>query len=160
MKVRQLREVLEAHAASDAADDLMRLAKLIAPLDAAEVVDLCKLLSPAIAKGIKAEATKTERARRAEEKAQEAAAKIEGAITQYVAELQSTKSDNSAFESVVKRIEGDRSIKSAQAEEIAHRFMSNDTAYKNKKAAMKAVLKRQITDKRTADRTSQVSELF
>lgn len=160
MKVRQLRDALEALATSRGDDDVMALAQLIAPLDDTEVSNFRKLLGPAVAKGVKAEETKAERARRAAEKAQQEAAKTEAVIARYVGELRSTKSNNSDFETVVKRIEGDRSIKPAHAEAIAHRFMSNDTKYKTKKAAMKAVLKRQITDKRATDRASQVSEIF
>ena len=160
MKVKELREVLEWLAERRAVDEVLQLAALIEPLDPVEVDDLFKLLVPAITKGAKAEAAKVERARRAAEKARHATALSETAVARYVAELEQAKSDNATFEEVARRIEKDRTIKIAQVQEIARRFTSSAVKHKTKKAAMKAVLQRQIADQRSAARSSQVSDLF
>jgi len=160
MKVKQLREALLTIAADARADSLAQLANLMQPLDLLDVSDLTKTLSAALEKRAKAEATKQAKTQQAAVRAKEAAAQIEAAIARYTQELEETKSDNLAFEQVVKRIEADRSIKAVHAEQIAHRFISTKREYKTKKAATKAMLQRQIADKRAAQRSSQVSGIF
>ena len=160
MKVGELRKSLQALAATQGDADLDLLAKSIAPLDALDVGDFSKLIAPAIAKATKAEASKAKRVEAAAERARQAEASVEVAISRYVTELKQTASENAAFEDIVKRIERDKTVKATHAEQIAQRFMSTAATFKTKKAAMKAVLNRQIADKRAAERSSQVSEIF
>lgn len=160
MKVKQLREELLRIAADARADSLAQLAGLMQPLDLLDVSDLAKTLAVPLTKRAKAEAAKQEKAIKAAVRAKEQAAQVEATIARYAQELDETRSDNLAFEQVVKRIEADRSIKTAHAEQIAHRFISTKASYRTKKAATKAILQRQIADKRAAQRSSQVSGIF
>lgn len=160
MKVGELRKSLRELATARGDTDLERLADSMAPLDALEVEDLSKVIASAIAKATRAEALKAKRVEAAAEKARQAEASVEAAVSRYVTELKQTASDNTAFEDTVKRIERDKAVKAPHAEQIAQRFMSTAATFKTKKSAMKAVLNRQIADKRAAERSSQVSEIF
>jgi hemoglobin-like flavoprotein len=160
MKVKLLREALLTIAENEQAVALKELAKLFQPLDTLEVSALLKVLAPALKKSADAETKRQQKAKDAEAKQRQADAAAVAAVSQYIEELEATKADNTAFEQVVKRIETDRAIKPSHAEQIAHRFMSNTASYATKKAATKAILKRQISDKRAAQRSSQVSGLF
>jgi hypothetical protein len=72
----------------------------------------------------------------------------------------SSREDNVAFEAVVKRIEKDRSIKIAEAKEIALRFTGQPASSRAKREALKEILQRQIADRRQLARRDQVSDLF
>lgn len=160
MKVKLLREILLTIAENQRADELLELAKLLEPLDSLEVSALEKVVAPTLKKRADAEARKQKRAEEAESLERQAEAASATAVARYIQELEAARSDNLAFEQVVKRIEADRAIKPSHAEQIAHRFMSNTARYATKKSATKAILKRQISDKRAAQRSSQVSGIF
>jgi hypothetical protein len=160
MKVKLLREALLTIAENEQAGGLEDLAKLLEPLDALEVSALQRVLTPALKRSADAEAKRQQKIKDAEARQRQAEAAGAAAVSRYVQELEATKVDNVAFEQVVKRIETDRGIKTSHAEQIAHRFMSNTARYATKKSATKAILKRQISDKRASQRSSQVSGLF
>lgn len=160
MKVKLLREALLTIAEKEQAGALEDLAKLLGPLDALEVSALQKALAPALKKCAEAETKRQQRAKDEEARQLQAEAAAAAAVSRYIQELEATKADNHAFEQVVKRIETDRAIKPSHAEQIAHGFMSNTARYATKKSATNAILKRQISDKRAAQRSSQVSGLF
>lgn len=84
----------------------------------------------------------------------------EGGVTRYLDELMSAREDNSTFEAIVRRAEKDRTIKLAEANLIARGFTGTSQQHKSKGKALKAVLDRQISDRRTAVRGGQISGLF
>jgi hypothetical protein len=82
------------------------------------------------------------------------------AIGRYVRELDSTKLDAPQFENVLNRIKADRQIRSGEAQEIANRFLGVARAYKTKADTFKAILQRQITDLRKANKMDQIADIF
>jgi hypothetical protein len=61
---------------------------------------------------------------------------------------------------VVKRIEKDRSLKMGDLKEIARGYLGEVPKVKTKGDVLKAILQRQIADKRLLARRDQVSDLF
>lgn len=152
MKVKDLRLLLEhganpAPAADLSASDLKTLRGALQPLDELTLFDFAALITTAAAKLKKSKADKTK-------------ALNEVDVVRYLDELNSTRSDNAAFEAVAKRASKDKTIKLAEAQDLAQRFTGEATKFKTKAEAFKAILQRQISDKRAAARSSQVSDLF
>lgn len=152
MSVKRFRETL-LRIEDDQSAALQRLAALLQPIEELDLDDFAKAIEPAIKKRAATEARKREQR-------EQSAAEKEALIASYLEELGATKSDNVAFENVVKRIETDRKLKAAEIEQIAQRFMATSATYRTKKAATKAILARQIADKRAGQRSSQVSGIF
>lgn len=125
------------------------LEQLLAPVGELSVEALVAAIAPVV----------TKEAKKLQAKHQKASA-AEGVIKRYVDELKAAANDNSVFEAVAKRIEKDRVIKIAEAREIVGRFMNEPSLHKTKKDALKALLQRQISDRRSATRRSQVPGLF
>lgn len=149
MKVRDLRKVIEDRdGGAPLPVEVQELLAAMAPLDDMSIDDFSKLIASAAAKRKKPAASKAK------------AALNEEVVLKYLDELSNTKSDNAAFETVVKRASKDKGLKAGEAQEIANRFTGQVIKFKSKTEALKAVLARQIADKRAQERASQVSELF
>ncbi len=84
----------------------------------------------------------------------------EPAISRYTGELEQTKADSRRFETVVARMKKDKDVRTAEAREIAKRFMGSSHAYKTKPEAAKAILQRQITDVRAAGKAKHIVDIF
>jgi hypothetical protein len=81
-------------------------------------------------------------------------------VARYVDELMAAREDNATFEAIIKRIGKDKTIKLAEARLLAEKFVGGSAKYKTKGAAFKAMLERQIADKRAASRGPQISGIF
>lgn len=148
MKIKKLREIISG--SENESEDAWKLVTLLAEIDDAEVAEFASSIKSAVTKISKSLAQK-----------RKAAEEADALVAQFVAELQSTKSDNSAFEAVVERMKKTRAVKVQQATEIARRFLGeDDKQFKSKPEAAKAILKRQISDKRSADRQAHTSGIF
>lgn len=147
MKIKKLREIISG--SENESEDAWKLVTLLAEIDDAEVAEFASSIKSAVTKISKSLAQK-----------RKAAEEADALVAQFVAELQSTKSDNSAFEAVVERMKKTRAVKVQQATEIARRFLGEDKQFKSKPEAAKAILKRQISDKRSADRQAHTSGIF
>lgn len=146
MKIKQLRELVEASSSSGPARDF---SDALISLDDVDLALLTAAIKPALAKLAKVETQK----RKAESGKKDA-------IASYVAELNKTKLDNFTFEAVIVRLKNDKAVKVAEANEIAGQFLGEPKAYRSKAEAIKAVLKRQITDKRSTDRGPRIQDIF
>lgn len=153
MTVKVIRQLLEDGQAGIADEGVRReiasLADLLTAIDDRSVADLCKAIAPAIAKLSKP-------AKAPAKKAKPATRSLDACLD----ELTALRDDNAAFEAVIARLEKDRTFKVADAKDLAARFTGQPATYKTKKDALKAILQRQIVDKRTADRAPQISGLF
>lgn len=154
MTVEDLRLLLVRHL-STIDDPQMRgeLSALIAqlsPAGARPLSDFATAIAPAIAK-----LSKPARAS-AKKPAKSATQPVGG----YLDELTAVRDDNAAFEAIIERLEKDRTFKVADAKDLAARFTGQTAPYKTKKDALKAILQRQIIDKRAANRAPQISGLF
>jgi ribosomal protein L12E/L44/L45/RPP1/RPP2 len=147
VKIKALRDILRNAGATS--QDTHALEALLEQIDEADIAELVSAITPAVAKV----ATSLAKRRRA-------AANAEAVITQFVTELQNTKLDNAAFAAVVDRIKKTKAIKLGDATEIANRYLSDNQTFKSKPEAAKAILKRQISDKRASERQAGVSGLF
>jgi ribosomal protein L12E/L44/L45/RPP1/RPP2 len=147
VKVRSLREVIDKGGCSSS--DAAELQALLAEIDDAELDEFVAAIKTAVAKV-------------ASSLARRRAALEEGArlIGQVVAELERTKHDNSAFEQVVERMKKSKAIKPNDASEIASRYLGAQHLFKSKTEAAKAILKRQIGDKRASNRQARVHDIF
>lgn len=150
MKVAELRQKLRALAGDEA--ELDALLKALEPLDDLTIADLCEKIASGKVKKKKNSTTKAAKV--------SAAPANEVGVARYVEELQSTKDDNASFEAVIHRLEKDRTIKVPEAQLIAERFTGQAKKYPSKPKAIKAILDRQIDDKRSASRGPQISGLF
>ncbi|HWK32688.1 MAG TPA: hypothetical protein VNR51_03280, partial [Hyphomicrobium sp.] len=130
------------------------------PLDDLNVGELAKVVAPALTKRTALEVRRQEQAARTAARAKSTAANKAEIVARYLQELEATKSDNIAFEQVISRLEKDRAIKTVDIEQIAQRFTSSSAKYRTKRAAAKAMLNRQIADRRAEQRSSQVSGIF
>ena len=152
MKVKDLRLLLELGAQSAVGEgvtdsDLKVLHEALQPLEDLSLRDFSALVTIAAAKLKKPKTEKTK-------------ALNEVGVARYLDELNSTRSDNAAFEAVVKRASKDKAIKLAEAQNLAQRFTGEEIKFKSKTDAFKALLQRQISDRRAAARSSQISDLF
>lgn len=151
MKVAELRHMLSALAgAADA--DLDALLKVLEPLDHLTIADLCEKIASGKVKKKKSTPIKAP-------KAAAPPANVLG-VARYAEELKATKDDNASFEAVIRRLEKDRTIKAPEAQLIADQFTGQAKKYPSKPKAIKAILDRQIADKRSASRGPQISGLF
>lgn len=148
MKVKALREQLLKFHTVEA--DVKVLACLLEPVDELPVDELTKAIRPVIDKLAKKAAS--------EKKKRETF--NTAAIDRYLSELSTSKDDNAAFEAIVKRIEKDRSLKIGDAKEIARGYLGELPKVKSKGEILKAILQRQIADRRLLARRDQVSDLF
>lgn len=147
MKVKSLREAIRGSGPDT--DDARQLADLLADIDDAEVSDLISAIKAPVAK---LAATLAKRRAAAEE--------ADAVIAAFVTELERTRLDNSAFQDVVDRIKKSKKVKLNDAVQIAGRFLGEHKTFKSKPEAAKAILKRQIGDKRSSDRKAQASDIF
>ena len=145
MKVKALRDNLR----SLTADDIRQLDELLASVDEADLSELIGEIRAPIAKL----ATALSKRRKTAEDSQ-------AAITRLAGELEQSKHDNTAFEAVVDRIKKLKTVKVHEASEIASRFLGEHKVFKSKPEALKAILKRQIADKRASDRQASTSGIF
>ncbi len=145
MKIKQLREILESSSPSESARGL---SDALVSLDDVDLALLTEAIKPALAKLARVAALK----RNAESG--------KTAIAGYVAELNEAKFDNATFEAVIARLKKDKAIKATEANEIASQFLGETKIYKSKADAIKAVLKRQISDKRATDRGPRIQDIF
>lgn len=151
MKVAELRLKLSGLVGvSDA--DLDILLNVLEPLDNLTIADLCEKIASGKVKKKKSTAAKEPKA------PAQPANELE--IARYVEEFRATKDDNASFEAVIGRLERDRTIKLPQAQLIADKFTGQTKKYPSKPKAIKAILDRQIADKRSASRGPQISGLF
>lgn len=130
--------------------ELSSLIEQLSAIDGRSLPEFAKAIAPAIAKLSKPSKASTKKPPKAATQS----------ITNYLDELNAVRDDNAAFEAIIARLDKDRTFKVADAKELAARFTGQATAFKTKKDALKAVLQRQIVDKRTADRAPQISGLF
>lgn len=145
MKVKALRDILQTLTSGG----VRQLDELLANVDDAELPELVAAIKPAITKLAASISRK-----------KQAAKDFKSAIAQLATELAQSKHDNVAFEAVVDRIRKLKSVKLAEASEIASRFLGENKIFKSKPEALKAILKRQIADKRSADRQATTSGIF
>lgn len=145
MKVKVLRDSLSSLNSVDA----RKLDELLEKVDEAELSELLAAISPSISKLAN---TVSKRKKAAEES--------HAAIASLAAELEQVKHDNTAFEAVVDRIKKLKTVKVLEASEIASRFLGEPKVFKSKPEALKAILKRQIADKRASDRQASTSGIF
>lgn len=145
MKVKVLRDSLSSLNSVDA----RKLDELLEKVDEAELSELLAAISPSISKLAN---TVSKRKKAAEES--------HAAIASLAAELEQVKHDNTAFEAVVDRIKKLNTVKVLEASEIASRFLGEPKVFKSKPEALKAILKRQIADKRASDRQASTSGIF
>jgi len=145
VKVKALRDRLSSHDSEDA----RKLDELLEKVDEAELSELLAAISPSISKL----ATSVSRRKKAAEESRAAIASLAG-------ELEQVKHDNAAFEAVVDRIKKLKTVKVLEASEIASRFLGEHKVFKSKPEALKAILKRQIADKRASDRQASTSGIF
>ncbi len=145
MKVKALRDRLR----SLGSDDARQLHELLEKVDEAELSELLAAISPSISKL----AITVSKRKKATEESQ-------SAISSLAGELEQVKHDNAAFEAVVDRIKKLKTVKVLEASEIASRFLGEHIVFKSKPEALKAILKRQIADKRASDRQASTSGIF
>lgn len=81
-------------------------------------------------------------------------------VNRYLRELEQTRTDSRAFETVVDRMKKDKAIRFGEAREIAKRFTNSSQIYKSKPEAVKAILQRQITDIRAAAKAEHIADIF
>lgn len=146
MKVKALRDNLCSPTADD---DVRQLDELLANVDEADLSELIGAIRAPITKL----ATAVSKRRKTAEDSQ-------AAIARLAEELEHLKHDNAAFEAVVDRIKKLKTVKVLEANEIASRFFGEHKMFKSKPEALKAILKRQIADKRASDRQSSTSGIF
>lgn len=149
MKVAEFSQKLRALACDDL--ELDALLKVLEPLGELTIDELCEKIASGKVKKKKSIASKIPKA---------PGPTNELGVARYVEELQSTKEDNASFEAVIRRLEKDRTIKAPEAQLIAEQFTSLAKKYPSKPKAIKAILDRQIEDKRAASRGPQISGLF
>lgn len=156
MNISQLRQALEElkrtdpkWQASEAQADIGAVIQLLAAQGDITIQEFCEHVVNALSK--KAGSSKTAKA---------AKPINEVGVERYLGELNAALDDNAAFEAIVKRAEKDKSIKLDEALQIALKFTGSNPSKKTKAAAWKAVLDRQIADRRSAQRIRQVPGLF
>lgn len=151
MKVSEIRLLLAA-LAQQARDEgeIDALDKLLTKIDERSVSELVAAISASVEKLAKKKAPSPKKTTPVNEVG----------VARYVDELSRSRHDSATFEVIVRRMEKDKNIRLPEAKEIAARFNGEQASYKTKKDAIKAVLQRQITDKRAAVRGSQVNDLF
>jgi hypothetical protein len=152
VKVKDLRHLLEgsvppAPGSALSTSVLKELCSALQPLDELPLVELTALVTIAAVKSHKSKVGKPKTLN-------------EVGVARYLDELNRTRSDNAAFEAVTKRAAKDKTLKLAEAQDLAQRFTGEPNKFKSKTEAFKAILQRQISDKRAAARGSQVSDLF
>ena len=147
MRVKSLRDTIRGSGVE--ADDLRLLDAMLSEIEEADVSELVAAIRTPVAKL----AAALSKRRKAVEEA-------DTLVTSFVTELQRTRCDNTAFEAVVDRIRKTKTIKLGEATQIANQFLGEVKSFKTKPEAAKAILKRQITDKRSSDRQTRASDLF
>ncbi len=148
MKVKELREKLAA--ATEGRADTVALLEMLEPIDEVSIDEFRLTIKPALdklAKKVTAEKKKREAFNR-------------DAIDGYLSELSTTKEDNASFEAVVKRIEKDKALKIGDTKELARKFLGELPKTKTKGDLLKAILQRQIEERRLKDRREHISDLF
>lgn len=78
----------------------------------------------------------------------------------YLQELDQTRTDSRQFETIIARMKKDKNVRVAEACEIATGFVGGTRNFKTKADAVKAILQRQITDIRTAEKAERISDIF
>lgn len=145
MKVKALRDTLRSLPPAD----VRQLDELLEKVDEADLSEfVAAIISP-----ISKLATTVS-------KKKSAAQDSRAAINKLAGELEQLKHDNTAFEAVVDRIKKLKTVKAVEASAIASLFLGENKVFKSKPEALKAILKRQITDKRASDRQSATSGIF
>jgi hypothetical protein len=81
-------------------------------------------------------------------------------VVRYLNELKETKTDTHQFERVVGRMKKDKEIRIGEAREVAMQFVGGTRIYKTKADAFKAILQRQISDIRAANKLDSIADIF
>jgi hypothetical protein len=147
VKISDLRQIIEG--SDSTSDDVRAFGALLAQVDDAELSDFVAAIKAAVQKVAVALAKKDR-----------AAKELESVVTEVIVELERTRLDNTAFKAVVDRIKKTKAINLGGATDIANRFLGSSAVFKSKAEATKALLKRQISDKRASDRQADVSGIF
>lgn len=145
MKVRELRQRL----CFSGGEDISQLDTLLSAIDEADIAHLVAAMKPVVAKlqaGINKQRLFNQQS--------------EAAIDGFVRELQGAKNDNSSFEAIVERMKKSKAIKIGEATAIASKFLGEPKSFKSKPEAAKAILKRQIGDRRAAERKTGASDIL
>lgn len=151
MKIEKLLPAIESLKRSDewhtesAIRDLCELIALLKDNKDLEIVEFCKMAKNGLS-------TKSKRA--SNQKLNEVA------VARYLSELKQTKTRNAEFEAVVSRMKKDRSIRIAEAKAIAKKFVSDKRTYKTKAEIFRAILQRQIDDKRAQSKVERINDIF
>lgn len=161
MKIAELRRTVELVVKQGAlgtdadAASVQAFFQMLADYQDLTVEEFCSKAREGLQKAKRKKATATKPAKPASPNAVN-----EPAIGRYVGELDQTKGDSRQFETVVARMKKDKSVRVAEAQEIANRFMGRSHLYKTKPEAAKAILQRQITDVRAAGKARHISDIF
>ena len=78
----------------------------------------------------------------------------------YFEELDQTRTDSRQFETIIARMKKDKNVRVAEARDIATRFVGGTRNFKTKADAVKAILQRQISDIRAADKLGRIADIF
>ena len=78
----------------------------------------------------------------------------------YLQELDQTRTNSRQFETIIIRMKKDKNVRVAEAREIATGFVGGTRNFKTKADAIKAILQRQITDIRTAEKAERIGDIF
>lgn len=152
MKIEQLRSALRtlpkldaAWSSDDARAALDALDELMAGSDESTVLDFCSRVKIAKPKG--------------RSKANANAALDAELVRTAIEQLRSAASDPDEFNSIVKRLEKEKTIKLAEARAIAAGY-AGGVVFKTKRDAFKAIQQRRVADARSDNRRSHISEIF